>query len=34
MNEDGEWHTEGEVTVIDENLVEQMGRAIEEYDGR
>jgi hypothetical protein len=32
MDEEGTWHAENDVTVLDENLVEQIGRAIEEYD--
>ena len=32
MDEEGEWHAEKDVTVLDENLVEQIGRANEEHD--
>jgi hypothetical protein len=34
MDEEGQWYAEKDVTVLDENLVEQIGRAIEEHDGR
>jgi hypothetical protein len=32
MDEEGAWHAENDVTVLDESLVEQIGRAIEEHD--
>ena len=34
MDEEGQWHAEKDVTVLDENLVEKIGRAIEEHDMR
>ena len=30
--DEGGWHTENDVKVLDERLIEQIGRAIEEYD--
>ena len=32
MDEEGIWHAENDVEVLDESLVEQIGKAIEEYD--
>jgi len=32
MDEEGTWHAENNVTVLDESLVEEIGTAIEEYD--
>ena len=32
MSEEGNWHAEDNATAVDENLIEQIGRAIEEYD--
>lgn len=34
MDEDGKWHPEDDVKMLDESLVEQIGRAIEEHDMR
>jgi len=34
MDEKGYWHAEKEVTMQDQNLVDKIGRAIEEYDRR
>ena len=31
-DEEGHWEAEKDVTVMDETLVEEIGRAIEEYD--
>ena len=31
-DEEGHWQVEKDVTVLDENLIEQMGKAIEEFD--
>lgn len=33
-DEEGNWEIENDVTVLDDNLVEQIGRAIEEHDIR
>ena len=32
MNEEGQWQAESDVHASNENLVEQIGRAIEEHD--
>jgi hypothetical protein len=32
MDEEGTWHAENDVKVLEESLVEQIGRAIEEHD--
>ena len=32
MNEEGQWHAEDNATSLDENLVEEIGKAIEEFD--
>jgi hypothetical protein len=32
MDEEEAWHAEKDVKLLDESLVEQIGRAIEEYD--
>jgi hypothetical protein len=32
MDEEGTWKAENDVKLLDENLVEQIGRAIEEHD--
>jgi len=32
MDEEGAWHAENDVRLLNENLVEQIGRAIEEHD--
>jgi hypothetical protein len=34
MDEEGQWHCENDVTVLNENLIQQIGRAIEEHDMR
>jgi len=34
MDEEGQWHAEKDVTVLNKDLLEQIGRAIEEYDMR
>ena len=34
MDEDGQWCAEKETSVLDKNLVEQVGGAIEEHDGK
>ena len=34
MDEDGIWKAENDVKMLDENLIETIGRAIEEHDGR
>ena len=31
-DEEGHWNVEKDVTVLDESLIEQIGRAIEEHD--
>jgi hypothetical protein len=32
LDEEGAWHAENDVKVLDESLIEQIGRAIEEFD--
>jgi hypothetical protein len=32
MDEEGTWHAENDVKMLDEGLIEQIGRAIEEHD--
>jgi len=34
MDDEGQWHAEKDVTVLDPNLVDEIGRAIEEHDLR
>jgi hypothetical protein len=32
IDEEGTWHAENDVKMLDESLMEQIGRAIEEHD--
>ena len=34
MDEEGQWQAEKDVTLLNGDLVEKIGRAIEEYDNR
>jgi len=34
MDEEGYWHAEKDIVVLEENLINQIGRAIEEHDIR